>query len=434
MSEALRVLVLIGLVSANAFFVAAEYAIVTARRGALAGAAGEGSGSAAVALRLMDHPVRVISTVQVAITAVGILAGAIGEPLVRELLGEGLPNAVAFIVAFAIVTYLTVVFGELVPKAVSLDRAEAIARLIARPVDLIGRILRPLVWVLERSARIVLKAFGIDHVIAGQAVRTASDLQELVDEAEQSGVIPRAQEELLHNVFDFATLEAADAMVPGHAIVWLDADTSPDQALETVIDTAHTRFPVGEGTIDRVVGVIHAREIAAASRSGEPKTIRPLVRDAMLVPETKDLGALLREMREGREQLAIVASEYGTTRGIITIEDILEEIVGEIESEYELPDAAIKRIDEHTVRVAGSITVDDFNETLHTDLPQDGPRTLAGLVFDRLGRAPNPGDTVTIGSLELHVAEVEGVRITKLEVREDPAELEVREYPGEGGG
>jgi len=417
MSELLRVLAIIGLVSANAFFVAAEYAIVTARRGALSAAAEEGSRSARVALKLMDDPVRVISTVQVAITAIGILAGAVGEPLVADLLGDGISPALGFVIAFGIVTYLTVVFGELVPKAVSLDRAEAIARVIAGPVDLIGRVLTPIVWLLEGSARLVLKLFRIDRVVAGQSVQTAGDLRELVDEAEQSGVIPRAQEELLHNVFDFATLEAADAMIPGHEIIWLEADASPAEALETVIESVHTRFPVGDGTIDRVVGVIHAREIAAASRSGKPSTIRSLIREAMLVPETKDLGALLREMREQREQLAIVASEYGTTRGIITIEDILEEIVGEIESEYELPDSATTRLDDGTVQVSGSITVDDFNEAEGTDLPQDGPRTLAGLVFDRIGRAPTPGDEVTIAGLELHVAEIEGVRITKLEVR-----------------
>ncbi|MBK5116966.1 MAG: CBS domain-containing protein [Thermoleophilia bacterium] len=163
--------------------------------------------------------------------------------------------------------------------------------------------------------------------------------------------------------------------------------------------------------------MIHSREIATAVRDGEPPTVRPLVREAFVVPETKDLGALLREFRASREQLAVIVSEYGTTLGIITVEDILEEIVGEIENEYELPDSSIERIDEETVRVSGSITVDDFNESEGTGLPQDGPRTLAGLVFDRLGRAAEPGDRISIDGVELHVTGVEGVRITSLEVR-----------------
>ena len=417
MSELARVVVVLGLVALNAFFVTAEYALITARRAALSRGAGEGSRSARRALRLMDEPVRVISTVQIAITAVAIATGAVGEPLTRELLGDGLPSWLGFALAFGIVTYLTVVLGELVPKALALDRAEALAGLIAGPVELTGRLLRPIVWLFDRSARLVLGLFGIEQVVAGRSVRSASDLREMVDEAEEVGAIPRAQEELLHRVFDFASREAADAMVPGHQVSWLDGETSPEEAFQTVIETVHTRFPVGEGTLDRLLGVIHSREIAAAVRSGRPSTIRTLVRPALVVPETKDLGALLREMREAHEQLAVVASEYGTTRGIITLEDILEEIVGDIENEYVLSDASIDRIDEGTVRVAGSITIDDFNESEGTALPEDGPRTLAGLVFDRLGRAANPGDRIEIDGLALRVVEVEGVRITRLEVQ-----------------
>jgi putative hemolysin len=211
MSDALRVLVVLALIGGNAFFVAAEYAVVTARRSALAARGGR---RAAAALRLMDDPVRVISTVQVGITAIGILTGAIAEPLVRDLLGDWLPRAVAFALAFAVVTYLSVVLGELVPKALTLDRAEAVAVLVARPVELIARLLRPAVWVLQRSARLILRPFGVRDVVAGDAVTTPEELRAIVDEAERGGVIPQAQEELLHNVFDFVDREARDLMVP----------------------------------------------------------------------------------------------------------------------------------------------------------------------------------------------------------------------------
>ena len=417
MSELARLLVVFGLVAANAFFVAAEYAIVTARRGVLAERAEAGSRRARAALRLMDEPVRVISTVQVAITAISILTGAIGEPLIRELLGGGLPTAVGFLIAFGLVTYLTVVFGELVPKAVSLDRSESVAVVIARPVELLGRILWPFVWVLGGSARAVLRLFGIEAVVAGRSVQSEADLRAMVDEAEESGFIPRAQEELLHNVFDFASREAADVMVPAAEVVWIDASASPEEALDAVIDSVHTRFPVGEGSLDRLVGVVHAREIAAAVRDGGTEAIGSVARPAYVIPMLKDLGALLREMRELREQLAIVVSEYGSTVGIITIEDVLEEIVGDIESEYELPDARIGHISPGRVVVSGSITIDDFNEEMGTGLPQDGPRTLAGLVFESLGRAAKEGDRVEVdGGASVRVVEVDGARITKLEV------------------
>jgi putative hemolysin len=234
MEDLLRVLAVLALVAGNAFFVIGEYAVVTARRSALAPRADAGSMRAHAALRLMDEPVRVISTVQVGITAIGILTGAVGEPVVRDLLGDGVPTWLAFLIAFAAVTYLTVVFGELVPKALTLDRAETLAMLVAPPIELISRVLRPVVWLLERSAEVVLRPFGVREVVAGEGVRTADELRALVDEAEGSGVIERAQEELLHNVFDFATQEAADVMVPVPDVAWLDAELTPAAALEPV--------------------------------------------------------------------------------------------------------------------------------------------------------------------------------------------------------
>src|SRR5215217_4354805 len=197
MSEVLRVLAVFALVAGNAFFVIGEYAVVTARRAALAPRAEAGSDGARAALRLMQDPVRVISTVQVGITAIGILTGAIGEPLVRELLGDGVPHWLGFALGFGIVTYLSVVLGELVPKALTLDRAERLAVRVARPVELMAKALRPVVWVLQGSAQALLRPFGIRDVVAGETIRNPEELRALVDEAEGAGVIPRTQEELL---------------------------------------------------------------------------------------------------------------------------------------------------------------------------------------------------------------------------------------------
>jgi putative hemolysin len=415
-SDLLRILAVFALVGANAFFVIGEYAVVTARRTALRSRAEAGSGGARVALRLMDDPVRVISTVQVAITAIGILTGAIGEPLVRDLLGGGLAPWLSFVIAFAIVTYLSVVLGELVPKALTLARAEALAVLVARPIELFAIALRPAVWVLRGSARGLLRPFGIGEVVAGETIRSAEELRAVVDEAEGSGVIPRAQEELLHNVFDFADREAGDIMVPAPDVAWLDASLTPAAALDRVVETPHERYPVGRGSIHDLIGVVHVRDLVAADRERPDTSVGALARPALVVPATKDLGALLREQREARQQLAVIADEYGATVGVVSIEDVLEEIVGEIEDEYDLPDARLTWIDEHTVRVAGSMTIDDFNETVGTSLPQRGPRTLAGLAFDALGRRPRPGDAVPVGDTELRVEDVQGPRITSLRI------------------
>ncbi|HEX2104714.1 MAG TPA: hemolysin family protein [Solirubrobacteraceae bacterium] len=416
MSDALRIMAVLALVAGNAFFVIGEYSIVTARRAALTARAEAGRAGARAALRLMDDPVRVISTVQVGITAIGILTGAIGEPLVRGLLGDGLPRTLSFVIAFGVVTYLSVVFGELVPKALTLQRAEALAVLVARPVELISVALRPVVWLLQGSASLLLRPFGLGDVVAGDTIRTADELRALVDEAEGAGVIPRAQEELLHNVFDFADREARDIMVPALDVVWLDARLGPDAALDRALDVPYTRYPVGRGTLDRLAGVVHLRDLLAAARRGGARTVEELARPPLVVPETKDLGPLLREMREQREQLAIVVDEYGGVAGIVTLEDLLEELVGEIEDEFDLPDARLEWVDERTVCAAGSITIDDFNEAVGVHLPQGGARTLAGLVFDALGRRPAPGDEVVVDEVRVRIAQVDGLRITEVRV------------------
>jgi putative hemolysin len=416
MSDSLRIVVVFGLIAANAFFVVGEYAVVTARRAALAPRARAGSRGARLALKLMDDPVRVISTTQVGITALGILTGAVSEPLVRRLLGNAIPTWLGVVLAFTIITYLSVVLGELVPKALTLDRAETLAALVAPAITAISVAFAPLVWVLQRSAAVLLRPLGVQEIHAGDGIRSADELRALVDEAEGAGVIPRAQEELLHNVFDFADREARDIMVPAVDVAWIDAELTTDAALDVVVEAPHSRYPVGRGGIDRIAGVVHLYDLVAASRRTPDAPVEQIVRPALVVPESKDVGALLREMRERGQQLAIVADEYGMTAGIVTLEDLTEELVGEIQDEYELPDSTLRWIDDRTVEAAGSMTIDDFNEAVGTDLPHGASRTLAGLVFDTLGRRPRVGDEAQVDGVLLRVEEVDALRITRLRV------------------
>jgi putative hemolysin len=414
--DLLRILAIFALVAGNAFFVIGEYAVVTARRAGLQPLADAGHAGARAALRLMEDPVRVISTVQVGITAIGILVGAVGEPVVSDMLGDAIPGWAGFVIAFGAVTYLSVVFGELVPKALTLDRAERLAALVARPIEWISVVFRPAVRVLQGSAALVLRPFGVREVVAGESIRNADELRAIVDEAEGSGIIPRAQEEMLYNVFDFADHEVRDIMVPAHDVSWLDAELSADAALDRVVSDPHERYPVGRGSLDRLVGVIHVRDLVAAARGSAGRTVGDSARPAYIVPETKDIAALLRELRAERQQLAVVIDEYGATVGIASLEDVLEELVGEIEDEYDLPDATLEWSGDRTVRVSGSMTIDDFNEAVGTALPIGQVRTLAGLTLDALGRHAAPGDAAEIDGVQFDVEEVDGLRITSLRV------------------
>jgi putative hemolysin len=422
-SDSLRLVVILLLVLGNALFVAAEYALVTARRTRLEELAKRGNRRARTALGLLDEPVRFISTVQVGITVFGILLGALGEPLLSEWFGDWVSRGVAFVLSFLILTYLSVVLGELVPKSIALQRAERMAVWLAVPLDWLGRITYPLVWVLQKSASGIARLFGVKPAPAGMTMHTEEDIRLIVA---QTAEIEEAEEEMLYKVFDFADKEAHDVMVPRPEVVALSVELPPAEALAAVIDSPYTRYPVYRGTLDDVIGILHVRDLFGAlyDRGIENVVIEHIVRPAYVVPETKDLASLLAEFRRQNQHMALVVDEYGAVQGIVTLEDLLEEIVGEIEDEYDLPDESIERIDERRIRIHGTFTIDDFNEQFGTDVPQEDYHTVAGFVFGELGRAPQPGDEVEHDGLRFRVVEVDGQRIERLEVEFVERELE----------
>jgi putative hemolysin len=417
-NDLLRIAAVLLLVLGNAFFVAAEYAIITARRSRLEERAASGSGGAAVALRLMDEPVRYISAVQVGITVFGILLGAVGEPLVSRYF-DFLPRGVSFVLAFLILTYLSVVLGELVPKAITLQKWEVTASALARPLYWLGVVTYPLVWVLDRSARGVTKAFGVDPAPAGMVSHSEEEIRHIVAEAEDTGVIEAGEEEMLYKVFDFADKEAHEVMVPRPQVVALSVDLPPQECLSSLIDSPYTRYPVYRESLDDIIGILHVRDLFSALYANgiENVDVGSLIRPVSYVPETKDLAALLAEFRRTNQHLAIVVDEYGAFEGIVTLEDLLEEIVGEIEDEYDLPDESVERVDDDRIRIHGTFPIDDFNEQFHQGLPQgEHYQTIGGLVFGRLGRAPEEGDEIEENGLRLKVIETDGPRVERLEV------------------
>ncbi|MBA2475490.1 MAG: HlyC/CorC family transporter [Actinobacteria bacterium] len=407
------------IVLANAFWVAAEYALVTARRSRLSEMAERGSRRAKIALRIMDSPVRFIGTVQLGITTFSILLGVVGEPIVEHWIDPPLlSSAVAFIIAFALVTYLHVTLGELVPKAIALQTNEATAMWVALPVEAFYLATYPVVWFLQASSNALTRLFGIDPAPAGVVAHTAAEIRMIVAAAEDTGVIEEVEEEMLYKVFDFADKEVHEVMVPRPQVVAISVDLPAEECLAAVIDSPYTRYPAYRGSLDRIVGILHVRDLFSAMNEHgiENVEVERLLRPAQIVPETKDLGALLADFRRDKQHMAIVMDEYSSMQGIVTLEDLVEEIVGEIEDEFDLPDESVEQVDDATVRVDGTFPIDDFNERFGTDLPVEDYHTLAGFVFGQLGRAPQEADEVIRDRLRFRVIQVEGSRIERLQV------------------
>jgi len=430
MSDVARILVVFGLVIGNAIFVAAEYSLVTARRTRLEEKAERKNRRARTALKLMDEPVRFISTVQVGITVFGIALGAVGEPLVSKYF-DFLPRGVAFVISFAVLTYLSVVIGELVPKAVALQKAERLALALAVPIDWLSRAFAPVVWVLQHSSNAVLRVLGIRPAPAGMIAFTREDIRQSVAAAEDVGEIQTAEEEMLYKVFDFAEKEAADVMVPRPDVVGISVEMPAMDALRQVLESPYTRYPVFRGSLDDIVGILHIRALVAALEDSSIQNVQleSLLHPAYVVPETKDLGALLNEFRKANQHMAVVVDEYGATAGIVTLEDLLEEIVGDIADEFDLPDESVERLDDNRIRISGSFTIDDFNEQFGTEIDDEDFHTVAGFVFGHLGRAAELGDVVVDAQLKFTVLETSGSRIQQLEVEFLPAPVGADDTP-----
>ncbi|MDX6438607.1 MAG: magnesium and cobalt exporter, family [Gaiellaceae bacterium] len=418
MSDALRILAIFLLVLGNAVFVAAEYALVTARRTRLEPEAEAGSRRARKALELMDNPVKFISTVQIGITVFGIALGAVGQPLLSSYFDPVVSHGIAYALAFLILTYLSVGLGELVPKAIALQKAEWIAKGLALPLGALQRVVKPFNWLLQISANAVTRLFGVTPAPAGELAHTEEDIRHIVAGAEDAGVIATTEEEMLYKVFDFADKEVHEVMVPRPEVVAISISLPTEEALAALLESPYTRYPVYRESLDEIAGILHVRDLFSAlhDRGMEQVEIEQLLRPVYIVPETKDLAALLAEFRKQNQHMAVVVDEYGAMQGIVTLEDLLEEIVGEIEDEFDLPDESVERIDDTHIRIDGTFPIDDFNEQFGTEIEVEDYHTMAGTVFGALGRAPEIGDEVTIDGLSLRVIEIEGSRIQRLEV------------------
>ena len=414
----LELLAVAALILLNAYFVSAEYALVTARRTRIAELEQEGNRRARRVQALLADPPRFIAAMQLGVTGTSLAIGALGEPVLARVFDPVMASVIAFVLAFLIITFLHVVIGELVPKGAALGHSERFALAVAAPVRTFFLVFYPLIWILQRSSEVVLRALRLEPPGGETPVHSEAELKILLSQSSEHGEIEQDEREMLYKVFDFADKEASDVMVPRPEVVALSVDLPPEAALAAVIDSPYTRYPVYRGSLDEVVGILHVRDLFSAMNDVGIAGVRieDLLRPAHMVPETKDLAALLAEFRRTNQHMAIVIDEYGAMEGIVTLEDLLEEIVGEIEDEFDLPDESVERVDETTIRIHGTYPIDDFNETFHTALPQEDFHTVAGFVFGLLGRAPEAGDEVSYDGLVFRVEQIEGTRIDRLAV------------------
>jgi putative hemolysin len=407
-----------GLLLLNAFFVAAEYGLVTARRTKIVELQQEGNRRATHVLKIVSRPPRFIAAMQLGVTLTSLGIGALGEPVLSEILDPVLATFLAVAIAFIVITFLHVVIGELVPKGIALGYPERTALAVSAPVRGFFVLFAPLVWILQKATASVLHLLNLRLPGVETEAHSEAELKMLVRSSSDAGEIEQGEREMLYKVFDFADKEVHEVMVPRPEVVAIKADLPPEEALAALLESPFTRYPVYRESLDEIIGVVHVRDLFAAlhDRGIEQVEIEQLLRPVYIVPETKDLGALLAEFRKQNQHMAVVVDEYGAMEGIVTLEDLLEEIVGEIEDEFDLPDESVERIDDAHIRIHGTFPIDDFNEEFGTEIEAEDYHTMAGIVFGAIGRAPEVGDTVTIDGLNLAVIEIEGSRIQRLEV------------------
>ena len=418
MTTFLELLAVAVLILLNGFFVAAEYGLVTARRTRIREMEAAGDRRARSVLAITAQPPRFIAAMQLGVTLTSLAIGALGETVLKDLFDPWMATILAVVFAFLIITFLHVVIGELVPKGIALRYSERVALAVSAPVRGFFFLFGPLIWILQRSTELILRAMGMEPPGSEGDVHSEVELRMLLDRSQRHGEIQEEEQQMISKVFDFGDKDAADVMVPRLDVVALSIDLPPEEALKAVMDSPYTRYPVYRETLDEIVGILHVRDLFAAlmDRGIEQVQLEELLRTPYFVPETKDLASLLAEFRAQNLHMAIVLDEYGAMEGIVTLEDLLEEIVGEIEDEFDLPHDALERLDDHTVRISGTFPIDEFNEQIGTNLPEEDYHTVAGFAFHLIGRAPEAGDDVEHEGIHFHVDEVEGTRIQQLTV------------------
>lgn len=428
MIPALIIALLIGL---NGVFVAAEFAIIGSSRTAIQRSARRGNRMARMVHRILRDPReqdRYIATAQLGITSASLGLGMYGEHLLAEWLALQLEalgdirwigaHALASIIAVAFLTYLHVVLGEMVPKSLALQAPGRVAMAIAVPMRIIELTLYPLVIALNGIGNGILRLMGVERsAVSEESYRTADELSFIVAESRAGGLLAREPARIVQELLEFSDLTAGEVMVPRTRVVAIRLGATRREVAAVLRDERHTRFPVYDGGLDEIVGVVHVKDLLAGLRGGGSLE-RSLVRELPFVPATEPLDRVLAALRRGRSQLAVVMDEHGGTAGILTLEDLFEEVVGDIADPGERPD--IHRADDGSISVAGTVRLDELGEALGLVLEHDEVDTISGLVISKLGRPPRVGDRVEHEGVVLEVSAVRGRGVQEARVVEAP--------------
>jgi magnesium and cobalt exporter, CNNM family len=414
------------LVAANAFFVAAEFGLVAVRRTRIEELVAQGSRRAAVTQKVIGQLNLMLSGCQLGITFASLGLGAVGEPVLADLfesIFSGLRPPFDFLarhsfataVGFTIITFLHVVLGELVPKALALTVPEAVALGVSGPMRAFTYAFRPLIWLFNEAANKMLALFGVASKGELSEIHTPDEIAIIIEEARRGGTIRLGQSRILARTLEFPEKRAIDAMVPRVNAKALPVDATLEAVLDLVEATGYSRFPVWKERPDEFVGVVHLKDMLREARRNPDSRVKDAMRDALVVPESLPLEQVLLEMRRKRTHLAIVLDEFGSTSGILTIEDIIEELIGEIRDESDIRERDIRRIP-GGFRVPGRMRLDELYEATGCLLPEGDYETVAGFIMQRLGRVAKRGDEVRVGEWRIRVAYVRRHQIISVDV------------------
>jgi putative hemolysin len=435
MTEAgLLVAAIFFLLLGNGFFSGSEIALLSVRRSRIEALIEKGSRAARRVKQLQEDLDRFLATVQIGVTLMGTLAGVLGGYLASQHLEPFLagtliahwvrPSLMAGALVGAGIVYVELVLGELVPKALALRFTDAVALLVSFPLSFLARISRGAVALLTASTRAILMLFGIRDLGARTFV-SEEEIKHLVKEGREQGVLDQTEVDLIHSVFEFSETPVKKVMVPRPKIFALDVATPPEEVGRVIVESGFSRIPVFDGSIDNIVGLVYVKDALRLLEKRQPVVLRKIVHPVHFVPETKKVGALLKELQKRRSHMAVVIDEHGSVTGLVTMEDLLEEIVGEIQDEYDWEERPVERLRDGSLVVEGTLSAAELRDGFHVPIPESAEfETVAGFMLERLGSVPKGGEVVTVAEFRLTVVDVEKNRISKVKIEKATAGLE----------
>lgn len=431
-----EIIIIIAIILVNAIFVLSEMSVASSRKARLQQRINEGDKRANTVLGLIENPNLFLATVQIGITLVGVFVGAVGGARLAQPLGRllaGFPaltpyaDSLALVIVVIAITFLSIVLGELIPKRIALHNPERIAAILAGPMIFISKIFRPFVWILGRITDFLLKLLGIEP--GSEPPVTEEEIQLLIDQGTQAGVFEESEHDMVEGVFSLADQRVYSLMTPRPDIVWLDVDDSIEEIRQKLAGSEFSRFPVRQGSLDTIAGIVRARDLLVQSLNDEPIVLKNLLKPAFFVPETMFASRALEVLKEKGTDMLLVIDEFGALQGLLTINDILEEIVGEMEIDE--PQATQRQ--DGSWLLDGMLEVDELKEIFNLPvLPhEDEYETLSGFMMVSLGRVPQPTDRFEWHGLRFEVMDMDGRRVDKVLVTTLPQRTST---PDEGNG